>query len=402
MAFEINPQSGVGPGQITIKPTDYNTSGGEISQRIRVNIGGKYKEINLIQKAATVGWNYTFNISPSSVTLDPGGSSTTVSITSTRQKTINGILVGEVEQIPYSALHYSGAQFVSVKGNEISAGANDNTHSRDEVIRFTQEGSGNTWDVSISQAANVHYYFSASNPSATVDYTTTTYKPGIESYRMVGSRREEVGYQLVSDTSGMTANSSNFSFSQNTDKENRTFYGRAIQNDTGQSISLQVTQEGIPYYSYRGVRFSDLHSEFATAGSSKKIRVTNRSSDFYTADFEVTDTSHPARLKALDKEVYTGKFTHVRISGSFNLSGNNLIFKEQSGIALFWSESGDIDLDKAKLVESFSTNYKDSGTLVFMDINHVGESSQWGGPANGYSAGELVLGNYYRFKLIPY
>ena len=117
MAFEINPQSGVGPGQITIKPTDYNTSGGEISQRIRVNIGGKYKEINLIQKAATVGWNYTFNISPSSITLDPGGSSTTVSITSTRQKIINGILVGEVEQIPYSALHYSGAQFVSVKGN---------------------------------------------------------------------------------------------------------------------------------------------------------------------------------------------------------------------------------------------------------------------------------------------
>ena len=401
MAFEISPQSGVGTGQITIKPTDYNTSGGDISQRIRVNIGGKYKEINLIQKAATVGWNYTFNISPSSVTLEPGGSSTTVSITSTRQKTINGILVGEVEQISYSAIHYSGAQFVSVNGNEISAGANDNTYNRDEVIRFTQEGSGNTWDVSISQAANVHYYFSASNPSATVDYTTTTYNPGIESYRMVGSRREEVGYQLISDTSGMTANSSNFSFSQNQGKENRTFYGRAIQNDTGQSISLQVTQEGVPYYSYIGVRFSDLNSGFATTGNLKKIRVTNRYSDFYTADFEVTDPSHPARLKALDKEVYTGKFTHVRISGDFTLSGNNLILRELSGIALFWSESGDIDMDKATLVESLNDENV-SGTLVFMDIHHVGESSQWGGPANGYNAGNSVLGNYYRFKLIPY
>lgn len=158
MAFEINPQSGIGPGQINIKPTDYNTSGGDISQRIRVNIGSKYKEIKLIQKAATVGWNYTFNINPSSVALEPGGSSITVSITSTRQKTINGILVGEVEQIPYSAIHYSGAQFVSVNGNEISAGANNNENTREEVIRFTQSESDNTWDVAISQIANWIYY----------------------------------------------------------------------------------------------------------------------------------------------------------------------------------------------------------------------------------------------------
>ena len=401
MAFEINPQSGVGPGQITIKPTDYNTSGGEISQRIRVNIGGKYKEINLIQKAATVGWNYTFNISPSSITLDPGGSSTTVSITSTRQKTINGVLVGEVEQISYSAIHYSGAQFVSINNNEISAGANDNTHSRDEVIRFTQEGSGNTLDVSITQAANIHYYFSASNPSATVDYTTTTYNPGIESYRMVGSRREEVGYQLISDTSGMTANRSNFSFSQNTDKENRTFYGRAIQNYTGQSLSLQVTQKGVPYYSYIGTRFNDLNSETATTGTHRKIRVTNQYSDFYTADFEVADPSGPVRLKALNKEVYTSKFTHIRISGHFTLSGSNLVLKSLLGIALFFSESGDIDLDKATLVESPSDENV-SGNLVFIDINHVGESTQWGGPENGYNAGNSVLGNFYKFKLIPY
>lgn len=401
MAFEINPQSGVGPGQITIKPTDYNTSGGEISQRIRVNMGGKYKEINLIQKAATVGWNYTFNISPSSITLDPGGSSTTVSITSTRQKTINGVLVGEVEQISYSAIHYSGAQFVSINNNEISAGANDNTHSRDEVIRFTQEGSGNTWDVSITQAANIHYYFSASNPSATVDYTTTTYNPGIESYRMVGSRREEVGYQLISDTSGMTANSSNFSFSQNTDKENRTFYGRAIQNDTGQSLSLQVTQKGVPYYSYIGTRFNDLNSGTATTGSHRKIRVINRYSDFYTADFEVADPSGPVRLKALNKEVYTSKFTHIRISGNFTLSGSNLVLKSLSGIVLFFSESGDIDMDKATLAESLSDENV-SGNLIFIDINHVGESTRWGGPENGYSAGALVLGNFYKFKLVPY
>lgn len=401
MAFEINPQSGVGPGQITIKPTDYNTSGGEISQRIRVNSGGKYKEINLIQKAASVGWNYTFNISPSSITLDPGGSSTTVSITSTRQKTINEVLVGEVEQISYSAIHYSGAQFVSINNNEISAGANDNTHSRDEVIRFTQEGSGNTWDVSITQAANIHYYFSASKPSATVDYTTTTYNPGIESYRMVGSRREEVGYQLISDTSGMTANSRNFSFSQNTDKGNRTFYGRAIQNDTGQSLSLQVTQKGVPYYSYIGTRFNDLNSGTATTGTRRKIRVTNRYSDFYTADFEVADPSGPVKLKALNKEVYTGKFTHIRISGNFTLSGSNLVLKSLSAITLFFSESGDIDLGKATLVESLSDENV-SGNLVFIDINHVGESPQWGGPENGYSAGDKVLGNIYKFKLIPY
>ena len=316
MAFNIDKTSGVGPATINIQPSEYNTSGKDINQTIYVEIGGKRQPINLIQRAAALSWKYTFTVEPTSTSIDPGGGSVSLNIKSTKQQLVNGDPVGEEILLNYTAIHYSGNSFVTIDGTTLRAEANDNTDSRIETIRFTQAESGQVQDVVIEQAANVHYYFSAGVPSTTVEYDDTSYDPKIESYRMVGNRREEVGYTLYSDSSDMNAGSTSFSFSKNPNNEDRTMRGRAVQNDTNQVINLQVTQKMLPMWVFRGVHFKDYYSFNESIDKEHRVIITSRYDDFYTIDFEVSKGNSMAiALKASGENGNWSKaFRVIRIS----------------------------------------------------------------------------------------
>ena len=317
MAFNIDKTSGVGPATINIQPSEYNTTGKDINQTIYVEIGGKRQPINLIQRPAVLSWKYTFTVEPTSTSIDPGGGSVSLTIKSTKQQLINGNPSGEEIPLNYTAIHYSGNSFVSIDGTTLRAEANDNTDSRIETIRFTQAESGQVQDVVIEQAANVHYYFSAGLPSTTVEYDETSYDPKIESYRMVGNRREEVGYTLYSDSSDMSAGSTSFSFSKNPNNEARTMSGRAVQNDTNQVINLQVTQKMLPMWVFRGVHFKDYYSSNESASKDYRVIITLRYDDFYTIDFEVIDDKSMAMaLKVSGQNDFWSKsFRVIRVSG---------------------------------------------------------------------------------------
>lgn len=316
MAFNIDKTSGVGPATINIQPSEYNTSGKDINQTIYVEIGGKRQPINLIQRAAALSWKYTFTVEPTSTSIDPGGGSVSLNIKSTKQQLVNGNPVGEEILLNYTAIHYSGNSFVTIDGTTLRAEANDNTDSRIETIRFTQAESGQVQDVVIEQAANVHYYFSAGVPSTTVEYDDTSYDPKIESYRMVGNRREEVGYTLYSDSSDMNAGSTSFSFSKNPNNEDRTMRGRAVQNDTNQVINLQVTQKMLPMWVFRGVHFKDYYSSNESIDKEHRVIITRKYDDFYTIDFEVSKGNSMAMaLKASGENGNWSKaFRVIRIS----------------------------------------------------------------------------------------
>lgn len=286
MAFNIDKTSGVGPATINIQPSEYNTTGKDINQTIYVEIGGKRQPINLIQRPAALSWKYTFTVEPTSTSIEPGGGSVSLTVKSTKQQLVNGNLVGEEIPLNYTAIHYSGNSFVTIDGTTLRAEANDNTDSRIETIRFTQAESGQVQDIVIEQAANVHYYFSAGVPSTTVEYDDTSYDPKIESYRMVGNRREEVGYTLYSDSSDMNAGSTSFSFSKNPNNEARTMSGRAVQNDTNQVINLQVTQKMLPMWVFRGVHFNDYYSSNESINKEHRVIITSRYDDFYTIDLK--------------------------------------------------------------------------------------------------------------------
>lgn len=326
MAFNIDKTSGVGPATINIQPSEYNTTGKDINQTIYVEIGGKRQPINLIQRPAALSWKYTFTVEPTSTSIEPGGGSVSLIVKSTKQQLVNGNLVGEEIPLNYTAIHYSGNSFVTIDGTTLRAEANDNTDSRIETIRFTQAESGQVQDIVIEQAANVHYYFSAGVPSTTVEHDDTSYDPKIESYRMVGNRREEVGYTLYSDSSDMNAGSTSFSFSKNPNNEDRTMSGRAVQNDTNQVINLQVTQKMLPMWVFRGVHFKDYYSSNESINKEHRVIITSRYDDFYTIDFEVSKGNSMAMaLKASGENSNWSKaFRVIRVSGRMTRTGQRL------------------------------------------------------------------------------
>lgn len=338
MAFNIDKTSGVGPATINIQPSEYNTTGKDINQTIYVEIGGKRQLINLIQRPAALSWKYTFTVEPTSTSIEPGGGSVSLTVKSTKQQLVNGNLVGEEIPLNYTAIHYSGNSFVTIDGITLRAEANDNTDSRIETIRFTQAESGQVQDIVIEQAANVHYYFSAGVPSTTVEYDDTSYDPKIESYRMVGNRREEVGYTLYSDSSDMNAGSTSFSFSKNPNNEARTMSGRAVQNDTNQVINLQVTQKMLPMWVFRGVHFKDFYSSNESVSKDYRVIITLRYDDFYTIDFEVIDDKSIAMaLKASGQnDSWSKSFRVIRVSGRMTRIGQRLRLEPTgvSGIVL--------------------------------------------------------------------
>ena len=338
MAFNIDKTSGVGPATINIQPSEYNTTGKDINQIIYVEIGGKRQPINLIQRPAALSWKYTFTVEPTSTSIEPGGGSVSLTVKSTKQQLVNGNLVGEEIPLNYTAIHYSGNSFVTIDGTTLRAEANDNTDSRIETIRFTQAESGQVQDIVIEQAANVHYYFSAGVPSTTVEYDDTSYDPKIESYRMVGNRREEVGYTLYSDSSDMNAGSTSFSFSKNPNNEARTMSGRAVQNDTNQVINLQVTQKMLPMWVFRGVHFKDYYSSNESINKEHRVIITSRYDDFYTIDFEVSKGNSMAMaLKASGENSNWSKaFRVIRVSGRMTRTGQSLRLEPKgvSGIVL--------------------------------------------------------------------
>ena len=402
MAFNIDKTSGVGPATINIQPSEYNTTGKDINQTIYVEIGGKRQPINLIQRPAALSWKYTFTVEPTSTSIDPGGGSVSLTIKSTKQQLVNGNPSGEEIPLNYTAIHYSGNSFVSIDGTTLRAEANDNTDSRIETIRFTQAESGQVQDVVIEQAANVHYYFSAGLPSTTVEYDETSYDPKIESYRMVGNRREEVGYTLYSDSSDMNAGSTSFSFSKNPNNEDRTMRGRAVQNDTNQVINLQVTQKMLPMWVFRGVYFKDYYSSNESINKEHRVIITSRDDDFYTIDFEVSKGNSMAMaLKASDQnDSWSKAFRVIRVSGRMTRIGQRLRLEPTgvSGIALgeFNSNGEFSTTENLRSPGLFSDNYYDFDHLDRPESKRV-----WnlvGSLPGGFYASTGIAGQY-RFSI---
>lgn len=401
MAFNIDKTSGVGPDTINIQPSEYNTTGKDINQTIYVEIGGKRQPINLIQRPAALSWKYTFTVEPTSTSIEPGGGSVSLTVKSTKQQLVNGNLVGEEIPLNYTAIHYSGNSFVTIDGTTLRAEANDNTDSRIETIRFTQAESGQVQDIVIEQAANVHYYFSAGVPSTTVEYDDTSYDPKIESYRMVGNRREEVGYTLYSDSSDMNAGSTSFSFSKNPNNEARTMSGRAVQNDTNQVINLQVTQKMLPMWVFRGVHFKDYYSSNESINKEHRVIITSRYDDFYTIDFEVSKGNSMAMaLKASgENSNWSKSFRVIRVSGRMTRTGQILRLEPKgvSGIVL-----GEFDSNG-----EFSTleNLRDPGLSSdnLYDFNNLDKPEServWnliGSLPGGFYAS--TIGGQYRFSI---
>lgn len=118
---------------------------------VRATMGTIYKEVTVTQSAYVVTWNYYFTVSPSVLTFASGGETKYVTVSSYRQKVINGVETTTREDVSWTVITRSFG-FHTLR-DKVAADPNPSNGSRIGMATYTQEGSGKTAQVNLAQAA---------------------------------------------------------------------------------------------------------------------------------------------------------------------------------------------------------------------------------------------------------
>lgn len=145
------PESG-GSGSTTVTvQASANQTESARSVNLSVAGGGMTRTVSVSQASAEVTWRYYFSVTPTSLDFDANGETKSVTVTSYRKKVINGVETSTQENVNWTPT-VSGTGF-SVSGSNVTAAENSVTTMRSGTATYTQTGSGNTREVSLSQAA---------------------------------------------------------------------------------------------------------------------------------------------------------------------------------------------------------------------------------------------------------
>ena len=130
-----------------------NTTANQRSVVIRATMDTVYKEVTVTQSAYLVEWEYTFTASPTTLSFDALGTAKSITITSYREKYINGSLVeGSRENVSY--IHATSTEHIgTVLGTSISMQENQTTSTRSGQVSYEQNGSNKVIRITCNQAA---------------------------------------------------------------------------------------------------------------------------------------------------------------------------------------------------------------------------------------------------------
>ncbi len=130
-----------------------NTTANQRSVVVRATMDTVYKEVTVTQSAYLVEWRYTFTASPTTLNFDALGTAKSITITSYREKYINGSLVeGSRENVSY--IHASSTEHIgTVLGTSISMQENQTTSTREGKVSYEQNGSNKVIRITCNQAA---------------------------------------------------------------------------------------------------------------------------------------------------------------------------------------------------------------------------------------------------------
>ena len=118
---------------------------------VRATMGTVYKEVTVTQSAYVVTWNYYFTVSPSVLTFASGGETKYVTVSSYRQKVINGVETTTREDVSWTVITRSFG-FHTLR-DKVAADPNPSNGSRTGIATYTQEGSNKSVEVDLAQAA---------------------------------------------------------------------------------------------------------------------------------------------------------------------------------------------------------------------------------------------------------
>lgn len=130
-----------------------NTTANQRSVVVRATMDTVYKEVTVTQRAYLVEWRYTFTASPTTLSFDALGTAKSITITSYREKYINGSLVeGSRENVSY--IHATSTEHIgTVLGTSISMQENQTTSTRSGQVSYEQNGSNKVIRITCNQAA---------------------------------------------------------------------------------------------------------------------------------------------------------------------------------------------------------------------------------------------------------
>lgn len=130
-----------------------NKTANQRSVVVRATMDTVYKEVTVTQSAYLVEWEYTFTASPTTLSFDALGTAKSITITSYREKYINGSLVdGSRENVSY--IHATSTEHMgTVLGTSISMQENQTTSTRSGQVSYEQNGSNKVIRITCNQAA---------------------------------------------------------------------------------------------------------------------------------------------------------------------------------------------------------------------------------------------------------
>lgn len=162
-----------------------NTTANQRSVVVRATMDTVYKEVTVTQSVYLVEWEYTFTASPTTLSFDALGTAKSITITSYREKYINGSLVeGSRENVSY--IHATSTEHIgTVLGTSISMQENQTTSTRSGQVSYEQNGSNKVIRITCNQAAGT--VSTRDVLELVVDLNSTTSAKGGSDYAKVKS-----------------------------------------------------------------------------------------------------------------------------------------------------------------------------------------------------------------------
>lgn len=131
-----------------------NTTANQRSVVVRATMDTVYKEVTVTQSAYLVEWRYTLTTSTPTLNFDALGTTKSGTISSYREKYINGSLVeGSLEGINIQVKSTSAEIQSATAAVAITMKENTTTQARTGTVVYEQVGSGKTVTITCSQAA---------------------------------------------------------------------------------------------------------------------------------------------------------------------------------------------------------------------------------------------------------
>ena len=247
------------------------------------NESSKTITINCSQAASVITYDYTLTPSVQSISFVNTGETKTFTVTSTRQKKVNGNDSGEVEQVAYTTV-VSGTGF-SKGSNDTSviASSNNTESARSGSVTINQTG-GKTAEITLSQAAGtVTYDYVLSVTPESLNFVgggetkaftvTSTRQKKINN--VISGEPETVAHSNSISGTGFSLNGDSVVAAANQTESQRQGTVTISQTGSSKQETISLTQAaGVVTYDY-AMTVQPNSLDFVAEGESKTFTVTS-------------------------------------------------------------------------------------------------------------------------------